>query len=65
MTVTVPSQASLTVGGLNVGAVGQLIGVVCVAQVSVGEVLSCTTIVALHVAELPQVSVAIQVRVTL
>ena len=38
---------------------------VCVAHVRVGEVISCTTMVALHVAELPQVSVAVQVLVVL
>ena len=40
MSVTVPSQASDTVGGLNVGVVGQLIGVVWATHVTVGGVLS-------------------------
>jgi hypothetical protein len=65
VTVTVPSQASVTVGGANTGVAGQLIGVVCAAQVIVGGVLSCTTIVRLQVAALPQSSVAVHVLVTL
>ncbi len=63
--VTVASQASVAVGGVNTGTAGQLIGVVCVTQVIVGAVTSRTTIVPLQVAVLPQSSVAVQVRVTL
>jgi hypothetical protein len=40
VTVTVPSQASDTVGGVKTGVAGQLIGVVWTTQVSVGGVLS-------------------------
>ena len=40
VTVTVPSQASDTVGGTNTGVAGQLIGVVWAAQVKVGGVIS-------------------------
>ena len=40
VTVTLRSQASDTVGGVNTGIAGQLIGVVCVAQVMVGGVMS-------------------------
>ena len=40
VTVTVPSQPSDAVGGLNAGAAGQLIGVVCATHVMVGGVLS-------------------------
>jgi len=63
--VTLRSQASVAVGGKKTGTAGQLIGVTCVTHVIVGGVLSCTTIVRLHVAVLPQSSVAVQVRVTL
>ena len=62
---TVASHASVAVGGLKTGTAGQLIGVVCATQVMVGGVMSRTTIVPLHVAVLPQSSVAVQVRVTL
>ena len=65
VTVTLASQASVAVGGINTGVAGQLIGVTCVAQVIVGGVISCTTIVALHVAVLPQSSVAVHVLATL
>ena len=62
--VTVPSQASVAVGALNTGTEGQLIGVVCdAAHVIVGAVLPCTTIERIHVAVLPQTSVAVHVRV--
>ena len=64
VSVTVPSQASETVGGLNVGVVGQLIGVVWATQVTVGGVLSCTTMDLLQVAVLLQSSVAVHVLVT-
>jgi hypothetical protein len=63
--VTLGSHASLNVGGVKTGVAGQLIGVVCVAQVIVGGVISCTTIVRLQVAVFPQSSVAVQVRVVL
>jgi hypothetical protein len=63
--VTVASHASVAVGAVNTGTDGQLIGVVCVAQVIVGGVLSRTTIVPLQVAVLPQSSVAVHVLVTL
>src|SRR6187551_2155817 len=63
--VTVASQASVAVGGVNTGNAGQLTGVVCATQVIVGGVISWTTIVPLQVAVLPQSSVAVQVRVVL
>ena len=63
--VTLRSQASLNVGGVNTGNAGQLTGVVCVTHVIVGGVISCTTIVRLQVAVFPQSSVAVQVRVVL
>jgi len=63
--VTVASQASVAVGGVNTGTAGQLIGLVWVAHVIVGDVISRTTIVPLQVAVLPQSSVAVQVLVTL
>ena len=63
--VTVASQASVAVGAVKTGTDGQLIGVVCVAQVIVGAVLSRTTIAPLQVAVFPQSSVAVHVRVTL
>jgi hypothetical protein len=62
---TVRSHASVAVGGKNTGAAGQLIGVVCVTHVIVGGVISCTTIVLLQVAVLPQSSVAVHVLATL
>jgi len=62
---TVASQASVAVGGVKTGVAGQLIGVVCVTHVIVGGVISCTTIVPLQVAVLPQSSVAVQVLLTL
>ena len=65
VTVTVASHASVAVGTINTGVAGQLIGVFCVAQTIVGGVISCTTIVRLHVELLPQSSVAVHVRVTL
>ena len=40
VTATVPSQASVAVGGLKTGVAGQLMGVVCATQVIVGGVLS-------------------------
>ena len=65
MIVTLASHASVAVGGANTGVAGQLIGVVCATHVIVGGVMSCTTIVPLHVEEFPQSSVAVQVRVVL
>jgi hypothetical protein len=65
VTVTVGSHASNAKGGKNTGAAGQLTGVTCSKQIIVGGVLSCTTIVALQVALLPQSSVAVQVLATL
>ena len=65
VTVTVRSQASVAVGGINTGVAGQAIGVVCVAQVIVGGAISCTTMVELQVAVFKQSSVAVQVLVTL
>ena len=63
--VTLGSQASLNVGGVNTGNAGQLTGVVCVTHVKVGGVISCTTMVRLQVAVFPQSSVAVHVRVVL
>ena len=61
---TVASQASVALGAVNTGTTGQLIGVVCATQVIVGGVISCTSIVRLQVAVLPQSSVALHIRVT-
>ena len=63
VTLTVWSHASVAVGATHTGVAGQLIGVVCVAHVMVGGVISCTTIVLLQVAVLPQSSVAVHVLV--
>src|SRR4029078_10499343 len=65
MIVTLGSQVSVAVGGVNTGNAGQFTGVVCVTHVIVGGVISCTTIVRLHVAVFPQSSVAVQVLVVL
>ena len=65
VTTTDRSQASVAVGGTNSGAAGQSIGVTCTAQVIVGAMVSCTTMVALQVAEFRQSSVAVHVLVTL
>ena len=62
---TVRSHASVAVGGVNTGVAGQAIGDVCVTQVMVGGVMSCTAMVPLQVAVFPQSSVAVQVLVTL
>ena len=62
---TLGSQVSVAVGGVNTGTAGQLTGVVCVTQVIVGGVISCTTIVLLQVAVFPQSSVAVHNLVTL
>jgi hypothetical protein len=61
---TVPSQASLTVGGINTGVAGQAIGVVCVAQVKMGGKTSSTSPETLQDPVLPHSSVAVQVLVT-
>ena len=52
------------VGGGKTGVAGHWIGETAAGQVIVGGVVSCTTIVRLHVALLPQSSRAVQVRVT-
>ena len=65
VTVTLVSHKSDAVGSTNSGTPGQSIGVTCVAQVIVGAMVSCTTMVALQVAEFRQSSVAVQVLVTL
>jgi len=62
---TVRSHASVAVGGVKTGVAGQLMGDVCVTHVIVGGVISCTTMVPLQVAVLPQSSVAVQVLVVL
>ena len=62
---TVRSHASVAVGATNAGNAGQAIGVTCVAQVMVGGVISCTTMVALQVAVLRQSSIAVHVLVVL
>ena len=63
--VTLRSHASVAVGATNAGNTGQAIGVTCVAHVIVGGVISCTTMVPLQVAVLPQSSVAVHVLVVL
>ena len=60
---TVRSHASVAVGGVNTGVAGHAIGDVCVTQVIVGGVISCTTIDLLQVAVFPQSSVAVHVLV--
>ena len=62
---TLGSHASVAVGGVKTGAAGQLMGEVCATQVIVGGVTSCTTMVPLQVAVLPQSSVAVHVLVVL
>ena len=62
---TLASQASVAVTIPNVGVAGQLMGDVTEGHVITGGVTSCTMIVLLQVAVLPQSSVANQVRVTL
>src|SRR6187431_2856794 len=63
--VTVASHASVAVGGVNTGTAGHVMGDVCATQVIVGGVISCTTMVPLQVAVLPQSSVAVHVLLTL
>ena len=65
MTATLGSHASVAVAGGNTGVAGQLIGETTVGHVITGGVLSITTIVLLHVAVLPQSSVAVHVLVVL
>ncbi len=59
------SHVSLAVGGGNTGAFGHWIGEGAAGQAMVGGVVSITSTVWLHEAELPLQSVAVQVRVTL
>jgi hypothetical protein len=54
---------SVAVGATQTGVAGQMIGVVCATQLIIGGVSSYTTIDLEQVAELPQASVAVQVRV--
>lgn len=63
--VTLPSHSSVAVAGGNTGVAGHSIGDITVGQVKTGPVLSVTETVWLHVEELLQSSVAVQVRVTL
>jgi hypothetical protein len=64
VTAGLGSHASLTVGGGNIGKAGQAMGETGAGQVMLGGLLSSTHTVWLHVAELPEASVAVQVRVT-
>ena len=63
--VTIASHASVAVAAGKVGTAGHSTDAGVVGQISTGGVLSVTAMVLLHVAELPQSSVAVQVRVTL
>ena len=65
MTATLPSQLSVAVAVPKSGVAGQLSGLVTVGQVILGGTRSCTAMVRLQVAVLPQSSVAVQVRVML
>jgi len=65
VSTTVKSHTSVAVGATNAGKAGQAIGVTWVAHVIVGGVISCTTMVPLQVAVLPQSSVAVHVLVVL
>src|SRR5688572_17080408 len=65
VTVGVASHASVAVAAGKVGVAGHSIGETTVGHVRTGGVLSVTVIVRLHVAELPQSSVAVNIRVTL
>src|SRR5258706_6997865 len=62
--VTLGSHRSEAVGEPKVGVVGHSMLAAGLGQVIVGAVLSVTEIVLLQVEELPQSSVAVQVRVT-
>ena len=59
------SQVSLAVGGGNTGVAGHWIGEGATGHVITGGVVSITTTVWLHDAELPLQSVTVQVRVRL
>ena len=65
VTVGVASQVSVAVGAGNTGVAGHWMGEVAGGQVIVGGMVSTTTTVCEQLAELPQSSVAVQVRVTL
>lgn len=64
VTATEALQASVAVALPKDGTAGHSIGETTVGQVIAGGVLSITTTERLHVAVLPQSSVAVQVRVT-
>src|SRR5688572_19689650 len=63
VTSTRPSQPSVTVGASKTGNEPHSIGLTTSAHVIIGSVLSCTSMVALHDAELPQSSIATHVRI--
>ena len=63
-TFTLASQTSLAVAVPKDGVAGQLTGETTVGQVMLGAIMSRTWMLRLHVAELPQASVAVHVRVT-
>ena len=60
---TAPSHASVAVAVPKDGADPQSTGLTTDGHVMIGDVLSCTVMVLLHVAALPQSSVAVHVRV--
>ena len=62
---TTASHSSMAVAVPKEGIAPHSIGLTTIGQVMTGTVLSCTNMVAEQVDELPQSSVAIQVRVTL
>ena len=62
--VGLASQASVAVAAPKFGVAGHSIGVLTVGQLITGGVVSTTQMVRLQVDELPQSSVAVQVRVT-
>jgi hypothetical protein len=64
VTVGVASQRSVAVAGSNTGIAGHEMLAWTIGQVIVGAVLSSTEILRLQVAEFPQASVTVQVRVT-
>src|SRR6188768_2831866 len=64
VTFTVASQASSTVGFPKLGICPHCIGLITTGQLMTGAKLSCTTMVALHCALLPQSSVAVHVLIT-
>ena len=65
VTVGLASHKSIAVAAGNVGTAGHSTVVITVGHVIIGAVLSVTEMVRLQVAALPQLSVAVQVRVTL